>query len=283
MGGIRLSRQNEDRNAYTMPSSGSTRSRAGNCSRPWRARMLGMRSVGILVVALMALGAVPGATGADLLLSGARVYDDDARACAPAEILISDGRIVAIGHDLTVPAGATRLALDGKWVIPGLIDAHIHFFQSGGLYTRPDGLDLTSVRTYRQELDGIIARLDDTLRRYLRCGITSVVDVGGPYGNFKVRDRAQAAAFAPRVAVAGPLLSSWRPPRLDSDDPPILRVRTREEAIAEVDRQAAFHPDLIKIWFIVGQGETVASFSPIVAAIVTEAHRLSLRVAVHAT
>jgi imidazolonepropionase-like amidohydrolase len=218
-----------------------------------------------------------------LALSGARLYDDRLGACVPGRILVRDGRIAAVGPEVEVPAGATELRLDGKWIIPGLVDAHIHFFQSGGLYTRPDALDLTAVRSYREELDGIRAGLDETFRRYLRCGITAVVDVGGPYGNFAVRERAQGLLQAPRVAVAGPLLSSWRPPRLDSDDPPILRVTTRAAAIAEVDRQAARHPDLVKIWFIVGQGETVASFSPIVAAIVEESHRLGLRVAVHAT
>ena len=43
---------------------------------------------------------------------------------------------------IKVPAGVTVIDGSGKYLLPGLTDAHVHFFQSGGLYARPDGIDL---------------------------------------------------------------------------------------------------------------------------------------------
>src|SRR4051812_4745160 len=69
---------------------------------------------------------------------------DNASAVVPnTTILIRGNRIEEVGPDgkVKVPKGATRIDARGKWVIPGLIDGHVHFFQSGNLYTRPDGAD----------------------------------------------------------------------------------------------------------------------------------------------
>ena len=40
----------------------------------------------------------------------------------------------------------------GKFILPGYIDTHVHFFQSGDLFARPDVVDLTSVRPYKDEI-----------------------------------------------------------------------------------------------------------------------------------
>jgi imidazolonepropionase-like amidohydrolase len=49
-------------------------------------------------------------------------------------LLIEDERIVAIGTrgEIPVPEEAARIGVADRWTIPGLIDAHVHFFQSGG-------------------------------------------------------------------------------------------------------------------------------------------------------
>src|SRR4030095_4514686 len=60
---------------------------------------------------------------------------------------VVDGRgIRDIGprNEVRVPNNAQVIDARGKWVLPGLIDAHVHFSQSGGLYTRPDAIDLRS-------------------------------------------------------------------------------------------------------------------------------------------
>jgi NADPH:quinone reductase-like Zn-dependent oxidoreductase len=117
----------------------------------------------------------------------------------------------------------------------------------------------------------------------LRSGITSVVDVGGPFWNFEVRKIANSTAKAPRVAVAGPLISSVARPQLDLGDPPIVKIDSPEEAQEFVRKLALQNPDLVKIWYIVDKDHPVDSFRPIVRATVEESHARKLRVAVHAT
>ena len=127
----------------------------------------------------------------------------------------------------------------------------MHFFQSGGLFTRPDAVDLNSVRPYKDEVAAIRANLPDTFARYLRCGITSVIDIGGPLWNFEMRKIANATAKAPRVAAAGPLISSVARAQLDLGDPPIVKIDTPEQGQALVRKLATDKPDFIKIWYVV--------------------------------
>ena len=181
------------------------------------------------------------------------------------------------------PADARIIDCTGKFIVPGYIDTHVHFFQSGDLFTRPDAVDLNKVRPYRDEVAWVKSHLNDVFARYLRCGITSVVDVGGPMWNFEVRDAATATAKAPRVAVAGPLISSVSRPQLDLGDPPIVKIDGPDQAREFVRKLAPHHPDFVKIWYIVDKDHPIDSFRPTVRATVEESHAHKLRVAVHAS
>ncbi|MEP6938075.1 MAG: amidohydrolase family protein [Chthoniobacterales bacterium] len=235
------------------------------------------------------------------LVGGTVINPGDARITENAVVVISGDTIesVASRKDAGVPVGSRWVDCKGKFILPGYIDTHVHFFQSGDLFTRPDAVDLNSVRPYKDEIAWIKSHLDDTFARYLRCGITSVVDVGGPMWNFEVRKRANATAKAPRVAVAGPLISSVARPQLDLGDPPIVKIDTPEQGREFVRKLAAQNPDYVKIWYIVppapspspgaspttGQSdaERAAIFRPVVHAVIEESHARKLRVAVHAT
>jgi imidazolonepropionase-like amidohydrolase len=127
------------------------------------------------------------------------------------------------------------------------------------------------------------SHVNDVFARYLRCGITSVVDVGGPFWNFEVRKTANATAKAPRVAVAGPLISSVSREKLDLADPPIVKIDSPDQAREFVGKLAAQNPDLVKIWYIVDKDHPVDAFRPIIRATVEESHAHKIRVAVHAT
>ena len=165
--------------------------------------------VKIVVTVLFCIAAVI-ANGAKIALVGATVINpDDGKVLPNATIVLNGNKIdrVSLGKQNEAALGK-QIDCAGKFVLPGFIDTHVHFFQSADLFTRPDGADLNRVRPYKDELAWIKSHLDDTFARYIRCGITSVVDVGGPMWNFEVRKRANAAAKAPRVAVAGPLISS---------------------------------------------------------------------------
>jgi imidazolonepropionase-like amidohydrolase len=261
------------------------------------------------------------------LLALAAVIASSSLAAPPATTLIINGTAIDPGTGKTIPnavisiegdhissinEGGSQNAREGdrvidaknKFILPGYIDTHVHFFQSGGLFTRPDGVDLNSVRPYKDEVALIKKNLPDTFKRYLRSGITSVIDIGGPMWNFEMRKIANSTAMAPRVAAAGPLISSVSRPQLDLGDPPIVKIDTPEQGRELVRKLAAQKPDYIKIWYIIsstasapspspgttpssaaGQSdvERAAVFRPIVHAVIDESHRLKIRVAVHAT
>lgn len=221
-----------------------------------------------------------------LVITGATLVDGNGGPpIQDSAVVIRGDRIVSAGPrtKIKVPRGAKTIDARGKWIIPGLIDAHVHFFQSGGLYTRPDVIDLRSRVPYAQELERINKRLNYTFSRYLCSGITSVVDVGGPFRNFEVRDIASRTQEAPRVAVAGPLISTYAPEALNTDDPAIVKVTNKDEALALLRRLLARKPDLIKIWFIRRPDVKLEEATAIVKAVVDESHAGGVRVAVHAT
>src|SRR5512135_78209 len=68
-----------------------------------------------------------------LLLIGGRVIDPANRFDARADVLISGGKIAAVGADAAAraPADAERMDVSGKVVCPGLIDAHVHLREPG--------------------------------------------------------------------------------------------------------------------------------------------------------
>src|SRR5216110_3439159 len=218
-------------------------------------------------------------------LIGATVINPaDGKVLPNATVVINGDKIerVAIGKQDAAALGK-QISCPGKFILPGYIDTHVHFFQSADLFTRPDGTDLNAVRPYKDEVAWIKSHLDDVFARYIRCGITSVVDVGGPMWNFEVRKKANATAKAPRVAIAGPLISSVSREKLDLGDPPIVKIDTPDQAREFVRKLAEQKPDLVKIWYIVDKDHPVESFRPIVRATIEESHAHKIRVAVHAT
>jgi imidazolonepropionase-like amidohydrolase len=220
-----------------------------------------------------------------VIVNGTAIDPGTGKIMPNAAITIEGGHITAVKENSTdtPKKGDTVIDARGKFILPGYIDTHVHFFQSGGLFTRPDAVDLTNVRPYKDEIAMIKRNLPDTFARYLRSGITSVLDIGGPLWNFEMRKIANSTAKAPRVAAAGPLISSVSRPQLDLGDPPIVKIDTPEQGTQMVQKLAPRKPDYIKIWYIVNAENPVEKFRPVVRAVIAEAHRLKLRVAVHAT
>src|ERR1700736_2875133 len=238
-----------------------------------------------IFVCLCTLLVVISARAEKISLVGATVVNPtDGKVMPNATVVINGDRIerVSMGKQDATALGK-QIDCAGKFILPGYVDTHIHFFQSADLFTRPDGADLNSVRPYKDEVAWIKSHLDDVFARYIRCGITSVVDVGGPFWNFEVRKTAKAPAKAPRAAVAGPLISSVPRENLDLGDPPIVKIDNPEQARAFVRKLAEQKPDLVKIWYIVDKDHPVDSFRPTVRATVEESHAHHIRVAVHAT
>lgn len=262
----------------------------------------------LALAALLASTALAAAAETTLILNGTLIDPGSGKVAPNTGLLIEGDRIKSIVEGVVNMKTTAVIDAKGKFILPGYIDTHVHFFQSGDLFTRPDAVDLTSIRPYAEEHAWIERNLRDTFARYLRCGITSVVDIGGPMWNFRLRELAEETLEkAPRIAVAGPLISSVSRPQLElKGDPPIMKIDTPEQGVQMVQKLAKHGPDYIKIWYIVpgiqpassstpqtkgaaspasGQSdvERAAIFRPIVHAVIDESHRLKLRVAVHAT
>jgi imidazolonepropionase-like amidohydrolase len=132
--------------------------------------------------------------------------------------------------------------------------------------------------------------MDDQLRRYLSCGITTVIDDGATLGLLKQRDSFSTKNYAPRVLMAGPLISTAYSPKpfdvLSDPDQPFYTVNTPEEAVKMTKKQYDHRPDFIKIWYIILDPNTTAGAEknlPLVKATIEEAHQHQYKVAVHAT
>jgi dihydroorotase len=66
-----------------------------------------------------------------LLLTGGRVVDPANHFDSPADVLIIDGKISAVGKNLSAPKGVEQFDAGGKIVCPGLIDLHVHLREPG--------------------------------------------------------------------------------------------------------------------------------------------------------
>jgi imidazolonepropionase-like amidohydrolase len=191
---------------------------------------------------------------------------------------------------IKIPANATVVDGTGKYLIPGMTDAHIHFFQNGGLYARPDAIDLRNKMPYNKEIELSHQTMEDKLRRYLQNGITNVIDVGATNNFLKQKELFKNTNYAPSIFMTGPLLTTYEPKAFENlkDDEPFSLVKTIDDGIKMIQQQLPFHPDFIKIWYIAGADGLGIEASarknlPIIKAIIDEAHKNNLKVAVHAT
>ncbi len=145
-----------------------------------RASRLSRASLSALALVTL-VGASP--AGAQLrAFTGATLIDGTARPPVPnATLVVRDGRVLAAGpaSQVAIPAGAERVALDGKVIMPGLINAHGH-------------------------VNGVA-----DLSTYAAYGVTTVYSLGGePAEVFAARDAQATPTLArARVFVAGPVVT----------------------------------------------------------------------------
>ncbi|MDH5283733.1 MAG: amidohydrolase, partial [Gemmatimonadota bacterium] len=78
-----------------------------------------------LAVPILLLATAPiTAVAQTIAITGGKVFPVTGPPLDGGTVLIRDGRIVAVGADVAIPAGATRIDATGKWVTPGLVDVN---------------------------------------------------------------------------------------------------------------------------------------------------------------
>lgn len=203
-----------------------------------------------------------------------------------AVVVVGDGRILCAGPraDCTVPGDAETIDAGGAWLTPGLIDAHVHFSQTGWYDGRPDAVDLRDQYPYPDVIADLEAHPHRFFDAYLCSGVTSVFDVGGYPWTWSLRRRFQDDHHAPRIAAAGPLLSTvdfW----LNLPGQQQFIYMANDETVRRaVQSHAAFETDAVKIWYIMPpQPPDTARVQRLVRVAADEASARGLRLIVHAT
>jgi len=137
------------------------------------------------------------------LFTGATLLDPSSESVIEdAGMIVDNGRIQALGaaDDIPVPDDVEIVDLTGKFIIPGLIDCHIHVDLGGLADTYTENLVEDKLRTLRGAQD---------MRKTLRAGFTTVRSVGSVNGiDFAVKAGIDAGYLkGPRMLCAGRIIS----------------------------------------------------------------------------
>jgi imidazolonepropionase-like amidohydrolase len=236
-------------------------------------------------VAILAAGTAAAQTPSVTVFEGARLIVGDGRVIDDGAFVVSAERFAQVGKrgELSVPAGAVRIDLTGKTVMPALVDLHGHL----GYQNLANGT--MSKETFTRE------NLIDHLQRLAYFGVGAVVGVGDlvdraapdggrtGWGTVPLDLRNDAVDGAALFKTAGPGIA-WpgsgaqgNPSRMDVAYP----VTTVDEARSAVRDYAAMRPQFIKIWVDDREGSKMTLSPSIYLAILDEAHRRGIPVAAH--
>jgi imidazolonepropionase-like amidohydrolase len=184
---------------------------------------------------------------------GARLIVGDGRVIDNATLIVDGTKIAQAGGaaDVRVPAGAARVSLAGKTVMPMLIDTHTHLGATREALVR-----------------------DLRLRAYY--GVGAALSLGTD--SYEVLDlRTQTMAGAARFLSAGRGITMPEPGRTTVP----YWVTTEAEGRKAVEELAARKVDIVKIWVDTRDGKYKKLTPEIYGGIIDEAHKRGLRVTAH--
>jgi imidazolonepropionase-like amidohydrolase len=217
----------------------------------------------------------------DIFIRNITLIDGTGRAPVnDAVIQIRDGKILYAGLAEGLPEAqeAVTLNLRGQFVLPGLIDAHVHLSGSGEVDSQ-----------FRADNGAMALKILSNAQKNLAAGITTVRDLGGWNElEFVVRDWIQRGEFAgPRMCLAGRFISITESGADYYEG--MYRVADGVNEIRKAVREQVKHgADLIKIGVtgavLVENGEPGATHfnEDEIQALVDEAEKFGRRVAAHA-
>ena len=184
---------------------------------------------------------------------GARLIVGDGRTIDSATLVVEGARIAQAGAAtaVRVPAGATRVSLTGKTVMPMLIDTHTHLGRTRETLVRD-------------------------LKRRAYYGVSTALSMGtDPYNMLPLRS--ETIPGAARFLSAGRGITMPEPGRLSVPH----WINNEAEGRKAVEELAAQKVDIVKIW-VDDRGGKYKKLTPaIYGAIIDEAHKRGLRVTAH--
>jgi imidazolonepropionase-like amidohydrolase len=189
------------------------------------------------------------------VFEGARVIVGDGRPpIENATIVVNGARIAQVGRDVKAPAGATRVSLTGKTVMPAIVDTHTHLSQTK---------------------EALAADL--TRRAYY--GVSAAMSLGQDTGDlaFKMRDESKTMPGAARFFTAGRGITAPEPGRTTAP----YWIQSAAEGRKAVDELAVQKVDIVKIWVDDRNGQYKKLTPELYGAVIDEAHKNKLRVTAH--
>jgi len=207
------------------------------------------------------------------LFESARLIVGDGK--APIEnsaFLVENNRFTRVGKkgEIQLPAGAVRVDLTGKTVMPALIDVHSHL----GFLKQLDGS--MSKANFNRE------NLIDHLNRYAYHGFVAVISMGTDFGElpYQLREEVIPRAALFRTVGRGMAWPGSGPNDPARNDVPYV-VTTVEQARQAVRELAPHNPDFVKIW-VDDRNHTQKKLTPdLYGAAIDEAHKNNLRAIAH--
>jgi imidazolonepropionase-like amidohydrolase len=198
-------------------------------------------------------------------------------------VVIHGDRIAEVGpaSSVKIPAGAEVIDLSRSYVLPGLIDAHTHMFNTRNAKMTAESSTLIAVQNVTADL---------------RAGFTSARDMsshGNGYGDVAIRDAiGQGRIDGPRYQVSTlGIVWSATPASATNPDNPLAStvVRSVDEAKAAVREQIAKGADWIKLFpggaysfSATGEPQYVTTYPmPVLQALIDETHRLGKKAGCH--
>ncbi|MCP5069523.1 MAG: amidohydrolase family protein [bacterium] len=213
----------------------------------------------------------------------------------------ADGRIEAVGDELStrIPADYRRVDAGGRFLVPGLINAHGHLLLSGREPGEPIDLErmampawlMDSAAAFMQTYPGrrlSIWQMERSAARALRGGVTTLRGLGDPsFGDVEVRKRIQSGqAIGPRLLASGPVLcvTGGHAHQIGQviDGPVEARRAVRNALHHQVDQIKIASTGGVSDSRRIGEAGELQMTPAEVEAVTDEAHRKNVLVAAHA-
>ena len=212
-----------------------------------------MRTINAYTIAAIAIlaGAAAPASAEIVAYEGARLIVGNGQVIDKGTLVVDGAKILQASADARAPAGARRVDLAGKTVMPMIIDCHVH------------------LNTAREALER-------DLRQRAWWGVSAALSMGlDGFENLDVRKQSLPATA--RFFSAGRGITMPEPGRTTAP----FWVNTAAEGRKAVDENAAHRVDIIKIWVDTRDGKFKKLSPEIYGAIIDEAHKRKLRVIAH--